>query len=90
MNSILLPHQVMDSSDLRLLGGVREHDRANVQYHAPARGNLVVLNPTSTSYSTEEQDAFLGDWEKEVAVARLWEEGVQINTKFRGRESINR
>ena len=57
---ILLPHQVMDSSYLRLLGGViREHDHANVQYHAPTRGNLVILDATSASYSsTEEQDAF--------------------------------
>ena len=65
---ILVPHMVMDSSYLRLLGGVREHDHVNVQYHAPARGNLVVLYSTSASYSTEEQVAFLGDWEKEVAV----------------------
>jgi len=58
----------MNSSSLRLLGGVREHDRANIQYHAPARGNLVVMDSTSASYSSEEQDAFLGEWEKEVAV----------------------
>lgn len=60
--------QVMDSSYLRLLGGIREHDNAHVQYHAPARGNLVVLDTTSASYSLEEQDVLLGEWEKEVAV----------------------
>jgi hypothetical protein len=58
----------MNSSYLRLLGGVREHARANIQYHAPARGNLVVTDSTSASYSSEEQDAFLGEWEKEAAV----------------------
>jgi hypothetical protein len=68
---ILFLHLVMDSSYLRLLGGVREHDRANVLYQAPARGNLVVLESTSASYSTEEQDAFLCGWEKEVAVGNV-------------------
>ena len=58
----------MNSCYLRLFGGVREHARANIQHHAPARENLVVMDSTSASYSTEEQDAFLGEWEKEVAV----------------------
>ncbi len=58
----------MNSSYLRLLQGVRDHNRAHIQYLAPTRGNLVVMDSTSASYSSEEQDAFLGEWEKEVAV----------------------
>ena len=51
---ILFPEQVMDSSYLRLLVGVREYYRTHDFYHASARGNLAVLDSTSASYSTDE------------------------------------
>ncbi len=80
----------MDLSNIRLRGGVREHDRANVQYLAPAQENIVVVDSTSASYSTEEQDVFLAKGFGEGGCSRLFEECVQITTIFGGRRSSNR
>ena len=58
----------MDSSYLRLRGSLREHKEGHVQYYDAKNGNLVVIDASSESYSSDEKEALLGDWEMEVQV----------------------
>ena len=59
---------MIDRSFLRLAGSAREHNYDNVQYYDAKRGNLVVLDATSTNFASEELVKLLGDWETEVNV----------------------
>ena len=46
--------------------------------------NLVVFDATSASYSTEEQDVFLRDWEKEVAVGYMKKKVFKLTPSSEG------